>query len=161
MTKGGDAGDNPFAAQQARIAEQLFTQTDPIRRKLIDRSQVYLSGGIDESPTFQAYRAESDPFYARAKENIIQSTPEGGGLTQALTNLEMDRARGLTTARGGIDEQERNLAVLLGTGTLPQTMQGLGAASAAQAQNLLAAQQREGQIAAAIGEGVGTMAGGK
>lgn len=161
MTKGGDAGDNPFATQQARIAEQLFTQTDPIRRKLIDRSQVYLSGGIDESPAFQSYRAQSDPFYSRAQENIIQSTPEGGGLTEALSNLEADRARGLATARGSIDEQERNLAVLLGTGTLPQTMQGLGSAAAVQGQNLASAQAREGAIFNAVGEGVGGWLGGK
>jgi len=161
MTKGGDPSDNPFAATQARIAEQLFSQTDPIRKNLINRSQGFLEGGIDSSPAFEAFRAQSDPILARARENIIQQTPEGGGLISALSNLDTERARMQTQARGQIDEQERNLAVLLGTGTIPQTMQGLGSASFAQAQNLASAQQREGAIYSAIGEGAGAAMGGK
>lgn len=163
MSKGGsaDRAAGEAASRQAQIAEQLFNQTDPLRRGLVGRSQQYLTGGIDNSPQFSAFKAAAEPQYANAREQIIEDAPAGGPLTAQLAELQMSKARDLTQARGAIDEQELTRALTLGTGLVPTSVGGLGNSAAINAQRAQSRAQQESAVYMAIGEGLGAFMGGK
>lgn len=56
----GGGGSNPAAETQARLAEQMFLQTDPLRSALIERSAAFL--GAPSAPTdLEAARMASAP----------------------------------------------------------------------------------------------------
>ena len=153
---------SPAADLQARIASQLFNQTDPLRQGLIGRSTDFINGGgIDNSPTYSALKAQAEPLYNQARENIISSTPAGGGLTAALAGLEGDRARALTEARGTVNESELARAMALATGSTGATMSGLGSAGSIQAALAEAQANRESGMLGALGTGVGAYLGSK
>lgn len=158
---GGGSAGSPAADLQAQIAEQLFQQTDPLRTSLIDRSQSYLTNGVDSSPQFSAFKASAEPQFATAKNNVIANTPAGGALVSALTQLEADRARTLTQARGAIDESELARAMTLATGTTGTSVGALGTAASIQAAQAQAEADREAGILGALGTGAGAYLGSK
>ncbi len=155
-----DRASDQAARKQAEIAQQLFTQTDPLRRGMIDRSQQFLTNGVDNSPTFSAYKAAAEPQYASARESIIADTPMGGGLTAALAELQTGKARDLTEARGAIHESELARALTLGTGTVGTSMAGFGNSAAIQAQRAQAKAERDTGVYMALGEATGALLGG-
>jgi hypothetical protein len=154
------AGSSSAYDVQSQLAQQLFSQTDPIRQSLIGRSQDYLTNGIGASPQFDAFKANEEAMYNQARDNIISDTPAGGALTSALVNLEGNRARDLTQARGAIDSEELARAMTIGTGTTGQALGALGQAGGIQAQIAAANAARNAEKDAAIYSAIGTGVGG-
>jgi hypothetical protein len=146
---------------QAAIAADLYRTTSPLRQGLIDRSSQFLAGGLDSSPTMQAYKSGIEQQYGGARENIIGATPSGGALTAALANLESARAHDLAQARGAVEQSELGLANMLATGATGQSLQAYGSASAVQAQRDAANKAREAAMMQSLGMGIGGWLGGK
>ena len=67
---------------------------------LEDPSQVF------SQPGFAAIKDITESQFGRAQENIIANTPEGGGLTQALGDLEAARASDLVRGTANLNESE-------------------------------------------------------
>jgi hypothetical protein len=209
--KGGDS--SPAADAQARIAQQLFSQTDPIRSALIGRSAGFLGvggaptsggmkdgGGVPQSggggvitdmirrgmpspvpgspaagapplvtgfgdvtatPTFQAFKESTGQNFAKAKDRAISGIAPGGALTEALVDLEGQKASALTQGAGAIYEDELARAMALGTGLTGTSMGGLGQAAATQAGIAQANADRDAGKSGALGSGVGAVMGKK
>lgn len=153
---------SPATQLQADIARQLFQQTDPLRRSLIDRSQQFVSGNLDvtNSPVFSGFKSGVESSFDSAKDRIIDITPRGGALIEALTNLEGERARTLSQGRGAIAGDELSRAMSLGTG-IESSISGLGSAGAIQAALAQAEANRQSGMFSALGAGLGALAGNK
>jgi hypothetical protein len=161
--KGGGGGSNAAIDAQAQMAQQLFKQTDPIRKSLFSRSEDFLSGGADvtATPAYGALKLSSDQNFNQAKDNIIARTASGGGLTDALTDLEGARAGAMTQGAGALYGDELSRAIALGTGVTSQSLNSLGQAGYAQSQMAAAAAQQNAGKAGALGQGVGAWLGSK
>lgn len=232
----GGSGSNPSADALARMAQQMFQQTDPIRQALIGRSagflgiqpqpqQVQVPGvspdkqlldvllqgddqraersgdarnslrfkqriatvgqpqdisnyitpvlsvpigqdvgqdqsiprlDVTQSPMFGTLKNAIESQYGRARENVISSTPAGGGLVSALSNLERGRADALTTGIGGLAQDELNRAFSLATGGMQSGFGGLSNAANIQAQLAAADAQRNSAAKSGLGSAIGT-----
>src|SRR3990167_7833828 len=82
---GGDYG-NPSADLLARLSQDYYNQTQPLRTSMIDRSQSFLSGGLDvtQSPMYGALKSGIEGQFGTARNNILSSLPQGGALLEAL-----------------------------------------------------------------------------
>jgi hypothetical protein len=152
-----DAGKSADQAAQAqtRLAEQLVSETSPLRRELIGDASGFLRGrDVTGLPEFAAGKSVLEPQFANARESIIANTPEGGGLTSALAQLEGDRARGLTQMTGSLASNEIDRALQLATFGAAQGTAGLGGAAFSQAQRAAA----EAQSNAGKGQAAGVIA---
>jgi len=131
-----DEGASRALNAQVELGERLVDQSDPLRQQLLNQSGDFLGGNFDVTgtPQFAAGKDIQEQQFGRARDNIIAGTPEGGGLTSALTNLEGARASGLTGLTGGLAEAEQNRALQLGTFGAAQGSQALGSAGSIQAQ---------------------------
>src|SRR3990167_4944637 len=90
------------SAIQSQLAQQLFQETDPLRRTLIGRSEDALAGGdVMGSPQYADLQARTGRAFNQAKDNVIARTAAGGALTDALANLEGDRAATLSSCAAG------------------------------------------------------------
>jgi hypothetical protein len=168
---GGGSGGGDMAAGGSlleQLAARLMEQSDPLRQMLMDRSAGYLQNGVGSSPQFSAFKAAAEPQFAQARQNIIGDSAPGGGLTSALAGLQANKARMLTEARGGIDQQELGLAERLATGGTGQAVSGLGAAgnlsnqsAAIQAQIKQADSAQDAAVLSALGQGAGAYFGSK
>jgi hypothetical protein len=156
---GGGAGD--AGAAQAQLATLLAAQSDPLRQSLIDRSEQFVGGNLDvtASPAFSAFKNQTEGQYQNARDNIIASTPTGGGLTAALTELEGNRASSLGQGAGSLAETELARALNLATGTTGQAVSGLGNAAMLQGQLAQSEADREAGLYSALGTGIGAYAG--
>lgn len=156
---GSGPKESKASKTQARLAEQLFQQTQPIRTALFDRSNDFLSGDMDVmgTPTGMAYKSAADRSFNRAKDNIIGRVAPGGGLVSALAGLEGDRAASMTAGAGQIYDSELSRALALGTGVTGTSLSSLGQAGANQA----AVAQARGTAKAGMAEGAGDVLGGK
>lgn len=160
-------GSKPKESQasktQARLAELMFNQTQPIRTALYDRSGEFLSGGADvmDTPAYLAFKSSSDRNFNKAKDNVVSRVAPGGALVSALAGLEGDRASTLTEGAGQLYDAELNRALQLGTGASGQSLGSLGQAGANQAQVAMAQGTAKGGMAEGLGSGVGAMLGGK
>jgi hypothetical protein len=148
---------------QAQIAQQLVTQTDPLRKMLIDRSTDFLGGNLDvaNTPMFSALKQQTESQYGNARNNIIADTPVGGPLIRALTDLNARRADTLGQGAGAVAESELGRAMGLATGSTAQGMSGLGQAAQTQAALAQNSAMREAGLFSALGTGVGAWLGGK
>ena len=146
-------------AAQTRLAERLVSQTDPLRQQLVDQSTDFVGGDFDVTgtPQFAAGKNTQEAQFARARENVIAGTPEGGGLTSALTNLEAARAGGLTDLSGQLAENEQNRALQLSTGGAALGSQGLASAGSTQAQLAAAESSANAGKAAGLGSAGGAI----
>jgi hypothetical protein len=150
---------NESADLLARIAGDLYKQTDPLRKSLIGRSGNFLDGSLDvtNSPMYGSLKNAVDSQFKRARDNTIGTTAPGGALTGALSNLEGSRASTMTQGIGELAEGELNRAFGLATGMLPQTTSGLGTAAGIQSQQLMAQQQQSAQAKQGAGAGLGML----
>ena len=149
----------PAADAQARIAQQLFDESSPIRRELGADSLAFLQGDRDvtQGAGFAGLKDIIESQFGRARESVIGSTPTGGGLTSALTDLEGNRASSLVRGTAALNESELNRALTLGTGLVPSAIGGLGSAGFVQGQSALAAQQAGSQKAGSTGRAAGAV----
>ena len=112
--------------------------------------------GLSQSPMYRALKGASESQFNRARENILATTPRGGGLLDALSNLEGQKASTMTQGVGGLAENEMARAFALATGTTPTALGGLGSASSSLA-NIGAAQSaQQGQVLQGLGYGAGS-----
>lgn len=152
-----DRAAGQAATAQTRLAQQLVSETTPLRQNLISDAAGFVSGGRDVTslPEFAAFKGSAETGFNRARENIIASTPEGGGLTAALTQLEADRAGNQAGFTGALASEEVQRALQLATFGAAQGSQGLGTAG------FIQAQRAQGESAANAGKagGLGSAAG--
>lgn len=152
----------------ASIATQLFQQTDPLRRGFIGQAEQFLGGGFDvtQTPEFGAIKEATESQFDLARQQVLETTPTGGALIDALTNIEQGRATALTQGIGDLAREQGQRAFSLATGAPLQTAVGAQSAAEQIAANLQAAQisAEAGESAAtkgALGFGVGSLLGGK
>ena len=161
MGKPNERNKSVDAAVQAQtdLAERIVSQSDPLREQLFGQSGDFLSGNFDVTgtPQFAAGKDVQEQQFQRARENVIAGTPEGGGLTAALTNLEGARASGLTSLTGQLAEAEQNRALQLGTFGAAQGAQGLASAGSTQAQLAAAESQANAGKAGGLGSAAGAI----
>lgn len=158
---GGKKAKSPAADMQAQLAQMLFSQTDPLRQQLIGRSEDFLGGGMDiaASPTYDALKLSADQNFNAAKDNALARLAPGGGLTDALVDLEGQRADVLTQGAGQIYDNELSRAMGLGAGLTNTSMGGLGQAGNVQAGLAAANAQQSAGKAGALGQGLGSFFG--
>lgn len=116
----GDEAKDPQEAGQLRgYGTELMGQGADLRQSLFDRSNAFMQGNLDlgASPMFQAAKAINAQALQNAQQNIMESTPRGGALTQAMTDAEIQNALGLTAAGGDIAAMELQNAIQLGLGS--------------------------------------------
>lgn len=161
--KGGGGGNKKSKAEklQMQYANELFQDTDPIRQSLFSRSEDFLGGGMDvrETPAYEALKYSADSGFNQAKDNTISRFAPGGGLVDAMTNLEGQRAGTMTQGAGQIYDAELNRALQLGTGMTNTSMQSLGQAGSIQAQLAAANASESAAGKGAMGQAAGMAAG--
>lgn len=152
-----------FADKQGELALQLFQQTDPLRQLLLGQSANFLRGGADvtETPAYQDLQLQSGQNFNQAKDNMIARFAPGGGLVDALSGLEGDRASVLSQGAAGIHESELNRALALGTGATGLSLGSLGQAGQVQAARAQAKADEKGGVAGGLGAAAGGFLGGK
>lgn len=150
---------NPSAEALAEISRALFEQTSPLRGGLIDRSNAFLAGDLDvtKSPMYAAMKTAVDSQFNRAKDNTIARTAAGGGLVDALSGLESDRAQTMTANIGQLAQGELDRSFGLATGILPTSTSGLGNAAAIQGNQLSEQAAMQQQTAQSAGMGLGML----
>ena len=158
---GKDSGASNAADQaaiaQTRLAQQLVGEVTPLRQDLIGQAGEFVGGDRDVTglPEFRSAKSASEAQFNRARDNIIGSTPTGGGLTAALAGLEGDRASNQVAFTGDIAGNEINRALQLATfGTATGAQTG-GQAGFLQGQRA----QSEAMQNAGKSQGVGSLAG--
>lgn len=127
---------NTYSDTLAAISQSLFADTAPARTNLLNRSNAFLGGGLDvtASPMYGSLKSAVDSQFGRARDNTIANTAAGGGLVDALSNQETQRAQTMTQGIGQLAQSELDRATGLATGLLPIGTGGLGKASETQAQ---------------------------
>jgi hypothetical protein len=169
------AQSNPYSEAQAAIAKDFYGDTDPMRQELFNQSMGFLNGTmpVDKMPQFAPLYSMGkqglEDQFAASKESIMGSTPVGGALTGALTNLETGKAAQLGSLPAQISSQLTqdvyNKTYGTAMGAPSQSMSGLGTAGgtyantynsqlAANTQQSLASQNMMLQL----GTGAGMMA---
>jgi len=148
------------AQAQAKLANQLVSETAPIRRNLIGDANQFLQGGHDvtQLPEFAAFKGSSEAQFGRARDNIIANTPEGGGLSSALGNLELGRAGNQANFTGALAGDEVNRALQLATFGTAQGSAGLAGASATAAGRAQAEAAQNAGKASGAGQAAGSAA---
>ena len=161
MGGGGENLSSPSSDLLAQISGDYYKQTQPLRTSLINRSQSFLSGGLDvtQSPMYGALKSGIEGQYGIAKNNILSSLPQGGALIEALVNLEGQKAGSLAQGIGGLAGDELSRAYSMGTGAAGQAMQGLGGAGNIQAQLAMAKAQQQAGAMQGLGMGLGSILG--
>jgi len=129
---------------------------------MIDRSQSFLSGGLDvtQSPMYGALKSGIEGQFGTARNNILSSLPQGGALLEALAGLEGQKAGAMATGIGGLASDELNRAYGLGTGGAQAGLTGLGGAASLQQQMLLGQLQQRSGLMSGLGAGIGGLLGG-
>jgi len=165
MAKKGDGGSGAAAQRaalaQEKLANRLVKQSDPLRESLFYQSDRFLRGDQDVTglPQYRAAAGMADAQYKRAQDNIIGSTPEGGGLMAALAGLEQNRADTLTGLVSDIGGQQMGRAARLATWGAATGSGGYGAAGGLQAQLAQARAQENAGKAQGMGSAAGAAAG--
>lgn len=169
---------SPYEAAGAQIAQQTYKETTPIREDLLSQMTNFLQGGFDpsKSPTFAPLyanaRAGVESQYNAAKDSVLGNTPRGGAQISALTGLASDRAGNLSNAQNTIfsnifnDILQKTYGVAFNAPQ--QSMAGLGQAGSSYgnrygaANQAYSAQQKNWMdLGMNMGQGVGSMFGGK
>lgn len=169
---------SPYESAAAQIAQQTYADTAPVRNDLLAQMGNFLSGGVDFSksplyaPMYANARSGIESQYNVAKDNILSSTPAGGGQIAALAGLESDRAGNISNTQNAIfsnlfnDVLQKTYGVAFNAPQ--QSMAGLGQAGASYAGRYGAANQAYSQqqknwfdLATAGGTSLGSLIGGK
>jgi len=157
-----DQAAGQAAQAQTRLAEQLVGETAPLRTNLISDARGFLEGSRDVTslPEFAAFKGSAEDQFSRARDSIIANTPEGGGLTAALTQLEGQRAGNQAGFTGALASDEITRALQLATFGAAQGSQGLSSAGFLQGQRAQAEAQGNAGKSQGLGQAAGTAAAG-
>jgi hypothetical protein len=166
---GGGKGepDMPESSQIAsRIAQDMYYSTEPIRQTIINRGRDFLRGrgptgapgfSITHAPAYRVVRPNIEDQYQVARENLISNVPSGGALTQALGDLESNRAQSLQQLMGNIAMDEYNKIFGLATGTAPSSATTLATIGGQQAQAQMGAESNKVNAMGDLGLGIGML----
>ena len=179
--KGGGGGavsvsSSPYEKELAKIAKEMYGITTPLRTGQLGDWSALAESGYDPRTLpqyggmYNLARPGLENQYDIAKQNVLGSVPQGGGLTSALTNLERGRAETVGGLSGqiGTDLLNQELQKKFGVAwNVPgQSMQGLGTASQSYAQRYQAAlmsqsqqSNQKGGMMGALGSGLGMILG--
>lgn len=161
VEQGSKTPEEPQSSQDlARLATQLAAESAPLRQGLIGQSMDFMSGDFDVTgtPQFGALKQATEQQFDTARQRVLGSAPEGGALTQALTNVEMGRAGALTQGIGGLAGQQQAQALGLATGQTGQAISGLGGAAGVQSQMAQAQAAQNASTKQGMGQGAGKAA---
>jgi hypothetical protein len=95
------------ADAQARMAQDMYNSSKPIRDPLIQRYSDFVGGNLDPTanpiynPAFTNMKRANEEQYGIARQNLLDTLPTGGVLQSQLGNLEMQRAQGM---EGGLND---------------------------------------------------------
>lgn len=145
------------------IANNLFQQSDPLRRQLIGQSTNFMSGGMDPmaTPEFAAIRSYADQQANQARDSILETMPAGGTLLDKLADVDIGKARTLTDAAAGIYGDNLNRAMSLATGGTQGAISARAGADQLRAAREAASAERDAAAKGSVGTGVGMALGGK
>src|SRR3990167_5966196 len=147
---------NPYAKQLAKIASELFKETDPLRQNLTSQFEgmtgpdglvfsPVTTDNISQSPLYGALKDINESQFDLSQDRIMEMLPAGGSLNKGLIDNERARAGQFTGQLGALAENEqarRNM--LLGQGLGLASGGGTGALSGyGQAGSLYAASQAQ------------------
>lgn len=92
--------ENPYLKQLAAMSSGLWSQTQPIRDVTTNEYFMpFLEGNYKPetmpgfAPGYDLLRGSLEDQYKVGKQNILANTARGGAMTNAMTQLESDRAR--------------------------------------------------------------------
>lgn len=162
-------GASPYESVLAQIAQDTYSQTDPLRQGFLQQMSSLLDGSFDPqktaayAPMYAAARSGPEAQYNVAKENILGGTARGGGQTSALSGIEKARASDVGEIPGVLSSQitQDLLSKAYGTafGAPQQSMAGLGSAAGTFGNRMSMAQQAASAQNSALFAGLGTMGG--
>jgi hypothetical protein len=172
-SKGGSSSGStkisPLEQSLANISNQMYSQTQPLRSNLLDRYQRVLSGGYDYktdpvySALFGTAKQGIESQYNVGRQNIMGSTPTGGALTKALSNLEIARAGDMGTVPANLQNQIASSLFNQATGTAwnspTQSASMLGQANNTYGMRLMQQQANSANAKGGLGQGIGSLAG--
>jgi len=164
---------NPYSEAAAQLAQEYWSETDPLRQSLFSQYSDFLGGKpVSEmaayAPTYAAAKTGLEDQYALAKQNVMGSTPAGGALTSALANVEAGRASDVgslpATISASLTQDLMDKIYGTSTGSAATSTSALGTAGnayASQYASALGAQtsanQMENQSMMGLGQGLGTL----
>ena len=147
----GDKGQGSAGGKLEKMAKDYYNRTKPIQKQLVGNYLDFLGGDYDvtSNPAWGAGRNVLENQYDVARENTIAGMPTGGGLMDALSDLESDRAQSMVGLASQIAQDEYNK--LYGMTTMaPQ--QSFGALSNLAGQQAMAASQQRAGLYDALGD---------
>ena len=162
-------GASPYESMLAQIAQDTYSQTDPLRQGFLQQMSSLVQGGFDPqrtamyAPLYASARSGPEAQYNVAKENILSGTPRGGGQIDALANVESARAETI----GGIPAMLSNQilqdmmqkAYGAAFNAPQQSMAGLSSASGTYGNRLSMAEAAAAQQKSSLYGGLGTIGG--
>jgi hypothetical protein len=168
-TSSGKTNISPLESTLASISGDLYNATSGLRGNYLDKYAKALSGTYDfqtdptYAPMFQQAKQGIESQYNVGKQNILSSTPAGGGLVKALSNLDIARAGDMGTVPANLENQIYQQ--LMGGAqsaawNTPQTsMAGLGQANNTYGMRLMQQNSQNAAGKAGLGQGLGNLAG--
>ncbi len=133
--KSSDLGISPAESSLSRIAEETYGQTAPGRQQFYKLWKNMMSGQFPAAmeTQFSGLRNPIEAQYGVARENVLGTMPKGGGLNQALTDVETSRSQGLSDLATQIFMDQMQKMYGAAFGAPQQSMAGLGSAASAYA----------------------------
>jgi hypothetical protein len=167
--KGSSPAASPYEDAAAKMAKELYAQTDPLRQSLLgDLSSVAAGTYNPESsatyaPLYATARSGAEAQYGVAKENILANTPRGGGQVDALANLESARAADVGEIPGMLSNQiiQDMMAKAYGTafGAPQQSMAGMNSVAGTYGNRAAQANAAASQQTSSLYGGLGMLGG--
>lgn len=166
---GGTTQISPLEQTLSDISKEMYSTTSGLRTSLLDHYNKVLEGNYDYksdeayAPLFATAKQGIEDQYGVARQNIMGSTPRGGGLTKALSNIETARASDMGTVPMNLQSQIANSLFNQATGTAwnaPQTsISALGQANNTYGMRMMQQQASAAQGKSGLGQGIGSLAG--
>ncbi len=146
-------GDYPNASEQALadISKSYYNWAKPLRKGFMTDWKSIMAGGTPKfaDTMFSGLRRPIEDQYDIGKKNILANTPEGGGLVEALAQLEGDRSTGEANILNQIWMDSMNKMYGTMSGAPQIAISGLGQAAGVAGQRQSAALGASAQAAQA------------
>ncbi|MBT7628775.1 MAG: hypothetical protein HN597_03600 [Desulfobacula sp.] len=138
----GQAIPGQSPAGGGSIADQIFNLTSSLRGNYIDQLTDFTEGNfnIATNPMWSGGRAAIEDQYNVARNNILGGMPTGGELNEALTNVDIGRAKSLTELISNIETDMMNKTYQAAFGAVPSSI-GAQTSSANQAASIQAQEE--------------------
>lgn len=128
-------GSSPYEAALSRIAKDIWKKTSPSREGFYADWANIMEGGTPQfaDTMFAGMRRPIEAQYGAAKQGVLAGTPAGGGLVDALSQVETGRAEGMANILNQIWQDQINKMYGAAFNAPGQAMQGLGSAASSYA----------------------------